>query len=61
MTEQERLTCVHETIQRVLKELPFTFKNLSLELTRDYERSEMVIRFRFTDYGNENRSLTHND
>lgn len=57
MTERERLECVHETIKRVLKELPFTFDNLSLELTRDYEQSEMIIRFRFTEFGNNNRGL----
>lgn len=58
MTEKEKLECVQETIKRVLKELPFTFDNLQLELTRDIERSEMIVRFRFTEFGNNNRSLT---
>lgn len=57
MNEYEKLQCVQETIRRVLKELPFTFDNLQLELTRNLEKSEMVIRFTFTEFGNNNKGL----
>lgn len=60
MTNQEKVECVHEVIIRVLKDLPFTFEGLSVDLTQNPSWDKMYqmnIRFDFNSFGNKNRSI----
>jgi len=57
MTNNEKLECVREVIRQTLKDLPFTFEGLLIELTQNHEKSEMIIHFRFNEFGNNNKTL----
>lgn len=56
MTHQDKLETVHQVIKQVIKDCPFTFENLQVELEQD-ERFKMTVSFYFDEFGNANHTL----
>lgn len=60
MTPQEKTEFVHDAIIRAIKECPFTFEGLQVELYTRPEDQKMVITLRFNEFGNCQQTLVKN-